>query len=342
VTVLTGFLGSGKTTLLNHLMRDPAVTDTALVINEFGEIPIDHLLVEQSLENTVVLQNGCVCCTVRGDLVDTLLDLETKREKGLIPSFSRVAIETTGLADPAPIMQTLATDPAVSSRFRLRSVVATVDAVNAAATLDRYPEAFRQIGCADLLLVTKGDLVAPAAVEVLEKRLAQLNPGAEIRHILHGEIPTDAVFGRESGPAADDLHGWLGTRTLERLDEAGHHHDRDHAHHDHGHAHNDPNRHDDHVRAFAVTFDKPLKEEAVETWLSSILSLRGEDMLRIKGVINVEKRPGPLVIQAVQTLVHPPVRLRTWPDADRRTRLVFITRDIPKQALEASLAVLAA
>ncbi len=351
VTVLTGFLGSGKTTLLNHLLRDPSVSDTALIINEFGEISIDHLLVEQAIENTVVLQNGCICCTVRGDLVDTLIELEAKRDRGDVPGFSRVAIETTGLADPTPILQTLATDPVLSKRFRLQAVVSTVDAVNGSTTLDRYPEAVRQASSADLLLLTKTDLASPAAVSGLEERLMRINPGVEIRRVTHGDIPTDAVFGACAvGPdmTPGSLQRWLGTATLERLDAHdhghghghGHEHDHGHDHHDHAHD-NDPNRHDAHVRAFSVVFDRPMKEEAVEMWLSSILSLRSEDMLRIKGVVNIENRPGPMVIQAVQNLVHPPIRMAAWPDADKRTRLVFITRDIPKEALEASLAVLA-
>ena len=335
VTVITGFLGSGKTTLLNHLLRDPGMMDTAVVINEFGAVPIDHLLVETALENTVVLQSGCICCTVRGDLVDALSDLMGKRERGRIPDFSRVAIETTGLADPAPILHTLATDPLIASQFALRTVVTTVDAVNGLGQLDSFPEPVKQAALADVILITKTDLADRASVEALKARLRQLNPSVEMREVVHGEISPDQLFSRAADPRANpnELRHWLDAEAYEHA----HEHDGDHHHH----TDNDPNRHGDNIRAFCLTLDRPIAWDALKAWLQSITSLRGRNLLRMKGVVNVAGLPGPVVVHGVQHVIHPPVRLRAWPDADRRTRIVFITQNIPQAALQNSLDVLA-
>jgi G3E family GTPase len=336
VTVITGFLGSGKTTLLNHLLRDPAMADTAVVINEFGDVAIDHLLVETSIENTLVLQSGCICCTVRGDLVDTLSDLMGKRERGQIPDFSRIMIETTGLADPAPILHTLATEPLLRDRFALRTVATTVDAVNGIAQLDSFPEPVRQAALADVILITKTDLAEPGAVEVLKAHLRQLNPAADMVEVRQGQINPDQLFARAADPRANpqELRRWLHAEAYE------HHHGHDHQGHDHGHAENDPNRHGD-IRAFCVTLDKPIAWDALRAWLQSITSLRGRDLLRMKGVVNVMGLPGPVVVHGVQHLIHPPVRLPAWPDEDRRTRIVFITQKIPQAGLQNSLEILA-
>jgi G3E family GTPase len=340
VTVLTGFLGSGKTTLLNNLLRDPGMADTAVVINEFGEIAIDHLLVEASIENAVVLQSGCICCTVRGDLVDTLDDLDAKRRRGDIPAFSRVAIETTGLADPAPIAQTLASDPLLDGRFHLASIISTVDAVHGEGQLDSYQEAVKQAALADVLLLTKTDVAEPAAVASLSARLRALNPGADLVPVVRGEITPEDLFGRVAGdPRANPemLRTWL---DAEAFEAPQHGHD-EHGHgHGHDHHHQDPNRHSDAIRAFCLTLDEPVAWEAVTRWLGSITSLRGRDLLRMKGVVAVEGLAGPVVVQGVQHLIHPPVQLPAWPDEDHRTRIVFITNGIPEAALRASLAAL--
>ena len=335
VTVITGFLGSGKTTLLNHLLRDPGMADTAVVINEFGEVPIDHLLVETALENTVVLQSGCICCTVRGDLVDTLSDLMGKRERGQIPDFSRVLIETTGLADPAPILHTLATEPLIASQFALRTVVTTVDAVNGLGQLDSFPEPVKQAALADVVLITKTDLADRASIDALKRRLRQVNPSAEMRQVMHGEISPDQIFSRAADPRAnpDELRRWLDAEAYEH----GH---GDHGH-DHHHAENDPNRHGDNIRAFCLTLDRPIAFDALKAWLQSITSLRGRDLLRMKGIVNVENLPGPVVVHGVQHVIHPPVRMTAWPDTDRCTRIVFITQNIPHAALQNSLDLLA-
>jgi G3E family GTPase len=341
VTVITGFLGSGKTTLLNHLLRDPGMADTAVVINEFGEVAIDHLLVESSIENTMVLQSGCVCCTIRGDLVDTLVELDAKRKRGEIPGFSRVLVETTGLADPVPIVQTLSTDKAITPIFSLKAVVTTVDAVNGLGQLDEMPEPVKQAALADVLLVTKTDLAGGNAVAALRQRLAKVNPAATIRDIVNGRIAPDELFGflKADPVASPELLGqWL---DAEAFEAEGHAHARDHHGHDHGHTHGlDPNRHSERIRAFCIKLDAPIAWGALQRWLQSITSLRGADLLRMKGVVNVEGLPGPVVVQGVQHLLHPPVRMAKWHDDDRQTRIVFITRDIPEAALRASLDVL--
>jgi G3E family GTPase len=344
VTILTGFLGSGKTTVLNHVLNAPDMADTAVIINEFGEIPIDHLLVEQAIENTVVLQNGCICCTVRGDLVDTLLDLRQRVQQGQLPPFSRVAIETTGLADPTPIIQTLATDQFIAPLFRLHRVITTLDAVNGLSTLQRYREAVQQLSAADLVLMTKSDLEAAAPLEQLQAAVERINPGTTCQPVLHGAVTAELVFGSPDAHThhpVGDINLWLGERQAGHHAHHEHEHDHIHAHgHHHDHAARDPNRRDDHVRAFAMRRTKPIAIKALERWLASLLSLRSQDLLRIKGIVHVEGRPGPLIIQAVQHLVHPVRSLPQWPDSDHDTRLVFITRDIPKAAIEASLDIL--
>lgn len=347
VTVITGFLGSGKTTLLNHLLRDPGMADTAVVINEFGEVAIDHLLVETSIENTMVLQSGCVCCTIRGDLVDTLVELDAKRQRGEIPGFSRVLVETTGLADPAPIVQTLSTDAYLKPIFALRAVVTTVDAVNGLQQLDELPEPVKQAALADVLLITKADLAGANAIGALRQRLTKVNPAATQREIVNGNIAPDELFGflKEDPVANPELVAkWLDAEAFEAEGHGRHAHDHDHHHHgDHDHGHTrglDPNRHSDRIRAFCIRLDEPIAWSALQRWLQSITSLRGADLLRMKGVVNVEGLPGPVVVQGVQHLLHPPVRMARWHDDDRQTRIVFITRDIPETALRKSLEVL--
>jgi G3E family GTPase len=329
VILITGFLGSGKTTLLNHLLRQPGMADTAVVINEFGEIAIDHLLVESSIENTLVLQSGCICCTVRGDLVDTLVDLDAKRKRGDIPSFSRVMIETTGLADPAPILHTLANEPLLTPLFSLQGVVTTIDAVNGASELETYSESVKQAALADVLLLTKCDLAEPTQVTSLIASLRAYNPAAALREVADGEIAADALFALvPADPRANpqELRRWLDVEAFEIETAHAHHHDL--------------NRHSEDIRAFCLTFDEPIEWEALKSWLASITSLRGRDLLRLKGVVSIVGQPGPTVVQGVQHILHPPLRLPAWPDADHRTRLVFITRGISRAALEKSLAVL--
>jgi G3E family GTPase len=322
-TIITGFLGAGKTTLLNHLVRDPAMANAALIINEFGSISLDHDLVEKTMGDIVEIKGGCLCCTVRGDLVQALHDLMLKRVRGEIKAFDRVVIETTGLADPAPILHTFMADPLAFDKFRLDGVVCVVDAVNGNATLDIHLEALKQAAVADRILLTKTDLpeAAPMNAELTE-RLKTLNPGADIIRVQHGQAPASAILNiGPFDPAAkgEQVEAWI------RAEAYGEHHHHDHDHH---HAAQDVNRHDDHIRAFCYTSNTPVKVETLQMLLQLLATMRGEDMLRVKGIINVEGEPdSPAVIHGVQHLLHPVTRLKAWPSADRRTRIVFIVKD---------------
>ncbi|HEY1259565.1 MAG TPA: GTP-binding protein [Stellaceae bacterium] len=332
VTLLTGFLGSGKTTVLNHVLKQPGMAATAVIVNEFGEIGIDHLLVERASDDIVLLNSGCLCCTVRGDLVDTLLNLFVGRANGKLPDFTRVVIETTGLADPAPILHTLISDPLVAARYTLDGVVATVDAVNGAGTLDRQPEAVKQAAVADRLLLTKTDL-GGAVMATLKARLAALNPSAPVIPVAQGVVDPALLFNLgfyDPQSKSVDVRRWLRDEAF----EAGHEHD-----HEHGDAPLDVNRHDDHIRAFCITRDAPISWAALSTWLDALATMRGDDLLRLKAIVALSDRPGePVVVHGVQHLFHPPVLLKEWPSDDHRTRMVFITRDLPKEAIEKTLA----
>jgi G3E family GTPase len=340
VSVITGFLGSGKTTLLKHLLPQPAMADTAVVINEFGEVGLDHLLVETSSDDTIVLSSGCLCCTIRGDLVETLRSLFLRRRKGSIPQFKRVVIETTGLADPAPVLHTLMQDPLVSECYRLDGVITTVDAVNGMDQLDKQMESVKQAAVADRLLLTKSDLAATAKIDALQDRLRKLNPAAPIRTIRNGQI--DAAELLNAGlynPETKtlDVRRWLKAEAY-----SDHHHDHDHGpghHHDHLHrdqdAH-DVNRHDSRIAAFALEWDKPLDWSVFVEWIEMLITGHGENLLRLKGILNVAGEESPIAIHGVQHLFHPPIALPAWPDADRRSRIVFITRDIARETIETS------
>ena len=329
VHVITGFLGSGKTTLLQQLLDSPELGDTAVLINEFGEVGLDHLLLEQVDEDIVMLESGCVCCTIRGDLGVAIRDLLARRDSGVIPPFRRLVIETTGLADPVPILYTLMTEPGVNDRCVLGSVITTVDAVNGTLHLARQPESTKQAAVADRLVITKTDIADPVETAALEARLARLNPSARILHAPFSEFDADALLaGSAYDPQAKgaDVRHWL--------DEEAY---RDAGDHDHHHA-PDVNRHDEHIGAFCLTFDKPIDWTAFGVWLTMLLHRRGEDVLRVKGLLNVDDAlAGPVVVHGVQHVIHPPAHLDAWPDDDRRSRLVFITRDIGRDEIEASL-----
>ncbi len=329
VTLLTGFLGSGKTTVLNHVLKQPEMAATAVIVNEFGEIGLDHLLVERSSEDVVLLNSGCLCCTVRGDIVDTLTNLFVDRVKGKVPFFTRVAIETTGLADPAPILHTLMTDPIVAARYMLDGVVTTVDAVNGAGTLDRQPEAVKQAAMADRLLLTKPDLAEPGVRRAIETRLQALNPSAALVPVAHGAVDPSVLFNigfYDPATKSVDVQRWLRDEKFE-------------AEHGHQHEHPDVNRHDDRIRAFCITRERPISWAALSAWLDGLATMRGDDLLRLKAIVALSDRPGqPVVLHGVQHLFHPPVLLPEWPSPDHRTRMVFITRDLPREAIEATLA----
>ena len=318
VVLITGFLGSGKTTLLNALLRQAALRNTAVIVNEFGEIGLDHLLIETAFEDAVLLKSGCVCCTVRGDLTDTIVTLDARVRRGEIPRFERIAIETTGLADPAPIAATLLEDTQLAPLARLDRVVVTVDAVNAAVQLDANYETAKQAALADILVLTKTDLVAPAARAALETRLHALNPPAAIVAAVNGAIAAESLF--DATPSI----------VRRAADERGHdhHHDSspDHLLRHHG------------ITTFTLTHDAPLAWPALAAWVEALAAFKGPALLRLKGLANIAGRGGPVALDAVQHLVHAPRALPRWPDSDRRTRLVFITRGLGRDAVTRSFA----
>lgn len=308
VALVSGFLGSGKTTLIGSLLADPRLGETVVIVNELGEIAIDHHLLRRVDERTVLLANGCVCCSLRADLADELVELLDRRAAGEIPRFRRVVVETTGLADPAPILQTLVGDPIVKNQYRFETLVTTVDAVNGASQLDREEESLRQAVVADRLVLTKTDIADPAAVERLEERLQALNPVAPVLRVSFGRVSPRVLLGR--------------SRQDVRARQAS------------------PLRHGD-VRAMSLTFDRPLDWTAFGVWLTMLLQSRGQDVLRVKGLLDVGL-DGPVLLNAVQHVVHPPEHLPAWPDGDRRSRLVVIARGIEPDALETSLAAFTA
>ncbi len=333
VSLLTGFLGSGKTTLLNALLKHRDMGETAVLVNEFGEIGLDHQLIEKIDEETVLLNAGCLCCTVRGDLARALRELSLKRVKGEVPPFTRVLIESTGLADPAPIIHTLMSDPILSIRFALDGIVTTVDAVHGEAQLDEHPEPVKQAAVADRIVMTKCDVATDEAIAALEKKLASLNPGAPVRRADHGDIHPDRLFDAglyDPVTKSLDVRRWL-------RDEAYATADNEDAHDDH---HHDVNRHDSSIRAFCLTIDEPLIWEAFVAWIRTLIATHGQDLLRIKGIVNLEGRDRPIAIHGVQHMFHDPVELSAWPDSDRHSRVVFITRDLDGTEIEKKLAQL--
>lgn len=330
VTVLTGFLGSGKTTLLNHLLDDPAFADAAVLINEFGEASIDHLLVEKIDEATVLLESGCVCCSVRGDLVEAMRTLIAKRADGRVPPFERLVIETTGLADPAPVVHTLMTDPLIAGQYRLDGIVTCVDGLLGDKTLDTHPEALKQAAVADRIVLTKADIADAETIAALKSRLQAINPRAPISVARSGDVPTafliDAgLFDRAFVPHADR---WLGRDAIE---DHGDHRDHDH---DNGHAHN----HDRTIRTFMLEADGPLDFVQFQDWLETLLATQGENMLRMKGILNVEGVDRPVAVHGVQHVFHPPATLPDWNGLDRVSRLVFITRNLGERAVRNTFA----
>jgi len=338
VCVLTGFLGSGKTTVLRHLLAHPAMEETAVVVNEFGEVGLDHHLLESGSEDTVLLNSGCLCCTVRNDLVQTLRMLFKRRARREVPAFRRVVIETTGLADPAPILHTLMTDPVLAEWFRLDGVIATVDAVAGAATLDRHPESVKQAAVADRLLLTKPDLAAAALRDSLAARLRDLNPAAALLDVLNGAVEPAALFNAglyDPETKSADVRRWL---KAEAYAAAGAAHGQGRSHgHEHGHGH-DVNRHGDGIRAFSLRYDRPLDWDRFNDWIDMVIAAYGANLLRVKGLLDVAGSDRPLVIHGVQHVFHAPVALDAWPDAERGTRLVFITRDLDPAAFARTLA----
>jgi G3E family GTPase len=319
--VLTGFLGSGKTTLLGHLLRQPGFSRTAVIINEFGEIGLDHELIEASEDSVIELQTGCLCCKIRNDLATTLHDLLGRRDEGRIVAFDRVVIETSGLADPAPILQTLMTDAAIAGRIVLGAVVTTVDAVNGADTLDREEISAKQVAVADRLILTKTDLAGPAR-PALMRRLEALNATAPVVAVQRGEADPRCLFGgRLYDPLTKslDVQAWLGAEAPSHVPAHAHDHHRG-------------------IDTFAVLRREPVRAVALTLFLEALAEHCGADLLRLKGIVDVLESPGqPAVIHGVQHVFHPPSWLPGWPSDDRRSRIVFITRGIPRAWVEALL-----
>ena len=327
IFVVSGFLGSGKTTLLRNLLLDPEAGEIAVIVNEFGEVGIDHHLVRKTDVRTTLLRNGCVCCSMRDDLAEALRDLLSQRERGTIPRFDRVVIETTGLADPAPILHTIVSEPVLRNHFRVERVVATIDAVGGRSNLDTYGEALRQVAAADHLVVTKLDLATPEVTEELKAKLRSINPAAAIADASFGSIDFAPLLATNAPRGPDGLS---------RLGEFSFAANGDLASPDatapavvHGGS--------GLVSSRCLVFDRPLNWQMFGIWLTMLLHRHGDRVLRLKGLLNVGEARGPLLVEGVQHVIHAPRHLRQWPDTDRRSRLVFIARELDLTQVEASL-----
>jgi G3E family GTPase len=322
ILVVSGFLGSGKTTLLRNLLLDPDAGEIAVIVNEFGEVGIDHHLVRKTDVRTTLLRNGCVCCSMRDDLSEALRHLLSQRERGTIPRFDRVVIETTGLADPAPILHTIVAEPVVRNHFRVERVVTTIDAVNGASNLDTYGEALRQVAAADHLIVTKRDLAAPEVSEELKARLRSINPAATVVDASFGTVDFTPLLTEESqrgGAGIDQLGGVSFAVDGDSMAPAAVH------------------AMSDRVASRCLIFAHPLNWQMFGIWLTMLLHRHGDRVLRLKGLLNVGAERGPLLVEGVQHVIHVPRHLREWPDEDRRSRIVFIARDLDLAQVEASL-----
>jgi G3E family GTPase len=335
LSVFTGFLGAGKTTLLNRLLKDPAMSDAAVLVNEVGDIGIDHNLYEVVEEGVILLSSGCLCCAVRGDLVDSLENLLRARDNGRCKPFNRVVIETTGIADPASVIHIIMTQPYLTLRYRLDGVVTLVDAVNGMKTLDAHEEAVKQAAMADRIVITKTDLPeGAAALPALRERLKKLNPAAVV---LEGQPPVAALINAglyNPDSKIPDVARWLREEAVIAAEEDAHHghHHHDHAHDHHGHhhhRHDQASRHDASIKAFSIATDQPIALNTLEMFLDLMRSAHGDKILRMKGIVQLADDPSrPVVFHVVQHLMHPPARLEAWPDADRRSRMVCITKDL--------------
>jgi G3E family GTPase len=351
VSIITGFLGAGKSTLLNLLLRDPAAKDIAVIINEFGEVGIDNLLVEASGDSMIELSNGCLCCTVRGELVDTLASMMDAIQTGRARPVTRVVIETTGLADPAPVMQSVMGNPVIAENFELEGVITVVDAVNGLATLAGHEEAVKQVAVADRLVVSKQTLARPEEVSALRARLAALNPRAPVTDGDDASAGTLAVLKNglyDPSTKIADVDRWLRDESAadahSHLDHAHHghaHHHGDHPHdHEDGHHHqgghhhhHDVTRHGDDIRSFSIVHDRPIDPMAIDMFTDLLRSAHADRLLRMKAIVKLSDNPArPLVLHGVQAIFHPPQRLSHWPEgSDQKTRMVLITKGLPEE-----------
>ena len=331
VTLLTGFLGSGKTTLLNRLLQHPSMQETAVLINEYGAVSIDHLLVREASENIMVMSNGCICCSVAGDMVQALRDLYFKRANGEVPDFKRVVIETTGLADPAPIMHTLIEMPLVAARYCFSGIVTTVDAAHGEQQLNDHFESVKQAAVADRIVLTKTDTTTRQNTDQLRARLLALNPGTDVFEVVDGNIAPEYLFDTglyQPSLKTPDVQGWLRAEAYRPLEATSNYLSPAAA---------KTPRHDERIRSFVVTITEPVVWQALVDAVEMLTSYRGENLLRIKGIINVAGEKFPRVIHAVQHTIYPAATLSAWPDEDRSTRLVFITRDLAEAFVRQTL-----
>jgi G3E family GTPase len=319
VALLTGFLGSGKTTLLKRILADPAFGDSAVIINEFGEVGLDHHLIEHVADDVVLLPSGCLCCAMKGELAAAMRDLQSRRARGLVPAFRRVIVESSGLADPYPVISTIKADPVLRHHFRLATVLTTVDAVNGSDTLDCHLESVRQVAIADTLILTKTDLADAAEVVALSVRLASLNPAAPIVRTFDGNIDLGSLL-----TDAKNVSMWF-KATVEYTEPplSGR---------------KAKDNHRSGIRSFSITIDTPLDWTAFGIWLTMLINRHGARILRVKGILSIIDEANPVAVHGVQHLVHPPQHLNAWPDSDRRSKLVFIVDGIDPDRLRRSLA----
>jgi G3E family GTPase len=315
VHVLTGFLGSGKTTVLRHILRSPEFADTAVLINEFGEIGLDHLLVGRLDTAPVLLESGCICCSIRGDLSQALRDLQARRQNGEIPPFRRVIVETTGLADPVPILATITSDLVLRRHFRLGNVIATVDTVHAERGLTRHGEALKQVAVADALLVTKTDLVSGGQVDRLLRILRRINPAAVVGVAVNGSVDPDLVLRQDREARLDEVEPWRRPRDAAAVAAPDH---------------------TTGVSSFVLTHDQPLDWSAFGLWFSLLVHRHGDRLLRVKGILEIEGSATPVAVHAVQHLMHAPEHLLNWPTSARISRLVFITDGLNGERVQRS------
>ncbi|MEK7991646.1 MAG: GTP-binding protein [Thiotrichaceae bacterium] len=337
VAVITGFLGSGKTTLLNKLLKHPDMQKSAVVVNEFGKVGIDNLLIESATEDVMIMEGGCVCCTIRGDLVETLENLYQKRQTGEVTRFERVIIETTGLADPAPIIHTLLDNEVLKTKFHLDSVLSTVDCMYAQQQFEEFYETVKQAAVADRVILTKTDLVEPEIVEQVKQRLHILNPGAMMLESINGDIDVKQLFSAglyNPTTKSLDVQQWLQAEAYHQPANS------DNSTEQFDYSYHTQIQHDEYIQSFCLEYDKPLSWKILNLWFQQLTALRGKDLLRIKGLVYTEETDLPVVVQGVQHIFQPPTTLEKWPTSKPLTQIVFITRNIQKAVLEEMLDIL--
>lgn len=335
VTLLTGFLGAGKTTLLNKLIRDPDAGRIAVIMNEFGDVGLDHDLIEEATDEVILMQSGCICCTFRGDIVKTLTSLMARLKRGEL-SFDRIVIETTGIADPAPIMHTLLVDDVVARHYRFDGVVTVADAATGLDTLGKHDEAVSQIAMADLVVVTKTDLVSKQDAVRFEDRIGAVNSAAPRIRTDHGYVPSGRLFGLSAlreDMSSDEVAQWLGKGEAHRNAKDHHHYEHEyeheHTHHNHG-----P------IVSGSIEIAEPIPANVFDLWLDMIIALKGPDILRMKGIVHVQGMEYPFVFHGVQHIFDMPVPVKSWSGSDTRSRVVLIARNMTKEELKGSLDML--